>query len=151
MFEQLIACSDITPKGSYITESEAMANALHSLTDLFEAIDAREEGKTPSPETSNASLQQVLDRLGAIEKQVQRIQHAHAPKSRRHTRPPSGLQSERNRNTRELQAPRVTVTPAAPAKKSVGRPTDISKAGAASRGCDGGIRRGKGREMTQDT
>jgi len=70
MFEQLIACSDITPEGSYIIEREAMANALHSLTDLFEAIDAREEGKTPSPDTSNASLQQVLDRLGAIEKQV---------------------------------------------------------------------------------
>jgi hypothetical protein len=81
MFEQLIACSDTTPEGSYIIEREVMANALHSLTDLFDAIDAiRDEGKTPSPDTSNASLQQVLDRLGAIEKQVQRIQHAHVPK-----------------------------------------------------------------------
>ena len=117
-FEQLIACSDITPEGSYITESEAMANALHFLTDLFEAIDAREEGKTPFPETSNTSFQQVFDRLGAIEKQIQCVQ------------------SEHNRNTRELQAPRVTVTPAAPAKKSVGRPTDISKAGAAAQAED---------------
>jgi hypothetical protein len=98
-FEQLIACSDVTPEGSCITESETMANALHSLTDLFEAIDAREEGKTPSPETSNASFQQVFDRLGATEKQIQHIQ------------------SEHNRNTRELQAPRVTVTPAAPGEE----------------------------------
>ena len=45
-----------------------MADALYALTDLFEAINAREEGKTPSPETSSASLQKVLDRLGAIEK-----------------------------------------------------------------------------------
>jgi len=83
MFEQLIACSDTTSEGSYIIERDVMANALHSLTDLFDAIDAREEGKTPSPDTSNASLQQVLDRLGAIEKQVQRIQHAHVPKPSR--------------------------------------------------------------------
>src|SRR5271168_2262171 len=140
MFEQLIACSDTTSEGSYIIERDVMANALHSLTDLFDAIDAREEGKTPSPDTSNASLQQVLDRLGAIEKQVQRIQHAHVPKPSRQPEASrlrfsliletARIQSERNRNTGELQAPRAT--PAAPVKKSVGRPTDISKAGAAA-------------------
>jgi hypothetical protein len=59
MFEQLIACSDTTPKSSYIIEREVMANTLYSLTDLFEATDAREEGKTPFPDTSNASPQQV--------------------------------------------------------------------------------------------
>ena len=80
MFEQLVAGSDTTPEGSYIIERERMADALHALTDLFDAIDAREEGKSPPPDTPNASIQQVLDRLGAIEKQVQRIQHAHAPK-----------------------------------------------------------------------
>ena len=50
-----------------------MANVLHSLTDLFEAIDAKEGDIIPSSETPNASIQQVLERLGAIEKQVQRI------------------------------------------------------------------------------
>jgi hypothetical protein len=38
-FEQIIACSEVTPNSSYIIKREAMANALHSLTDLFDAID----------------------------------------------------------------------------------------------------------------
>src|SRR2546430_2666329 len=62
-FERVIACSDTTPEGSYIIEKEALANVLHSLTDLFDAIDAREDDKTPSPKPSQTSLKQVLDHL----------------------------------------------------------------------------------------
>src|SRR5271155_157946 len=68
MFEQLIAGSDTTSEGSYIIERDMMMNALHSLTDLFEAIDVKEESKTLFPDTPNTSFQQVFDRLGAIEK-----------------------------------------------------------------------------------
>ena len=68
MFEQLIAGSDTTLEGSYIIERERMADVLHSLTDLFEAINAREGDKVPPLETPNALIQQVLERLGAIEK-----------------------------------------------------------------------------------
>ena len=37
-FKQVIACSDTTPKGAYIIKRKAMANVLHSLTNLFNAI-----------------------------------------------------------------------------------------------------------------
>jgi hypothetical protein len=80
MFEQIITGSNTTPEGSYIVERERMADAFHALTDLFEAINAREEGKSPPLDTPSASIKQVLDRLGAIENQVQRIQRAQAPK-----------------------------------------------------------------------
>jgi hypothetical protein len=82
MLEQLIAGSDTTPEGAYIIEKERMADVFHAFTDLFDAIDAREEGTSPPLDSSNASIKQVFDRLGAIEKQVQRIQHA-APKTLR--------------------------------------------------------------------
>ena len=68
MFKELIAYLDTTLEGSYIIERVVIANTLYSLIDLFEAINVREGNKFPSPDTPNTSLQQVLDRLGAIEK-----------------------------------------------------------------------------------
>jgi hypothetical protein len=110
-FEQVIAYSDTTPEGAYIIEREAMANVLHSLTDLFEAIDDREGDKTPSPRPSQASFKQVLDRLSAIEKQIQRIQTVRAPKA---SRRPSWAEIAANPPTPSIAIPRgraVTVRP----------------------------------------
>ena len=56
IFEQLIASLDTTLKGFYIIERERMANTLYALTDLFEAINVREEDKILSPETFNVLL-----------------------------------------------------------------------------------------------
>ena len=56
IFEQLIASSKTTLEGSYIIEREKIANTLYSLIDLFEAINAREGDKVPSPKSSNVLI-----------------------------------------------------------------------------------------------
>ena len=56
MFKELIAYLDTIPEGSYIIEREVIANALYSLTDLFEAINAGKENKSPSLKTSSALI-----------------------------------------------------------------------------------------------
>ena len=56
IFELLIAYSDTILEGSYIIEREKIANTLHSLTDLFEAINVREEDN-PSPKSSKVLIQ----------------------------------------------------------------------------------------------
>ena len=56
MFEQLIAYFNTILEGFYFIEREVIANTLYFLTDLFEAINVREEDKVLSPETFNALL-----------------------------------------------------------------------------------------------
>lgn len=78
--EDFISSSKTTKIGSFIVKKEVFANVLHSFANLEEAVDDLLRDKTPPPSAPPAdNSNKVLERLDAIEKQIQRIQVARLP------------------------------------------------------------------------
>jgi hypothetical protein len=82
--EKFINSSKTTKNGSFIVKKEVFADVLHSFANLEEVIDNLPGDKSPPPSTPPTdNNKKILERLDAIEKQIQRIQYARQPHSPR--------------------------------------------------------------------
>ena len=77
--ERFIESSTTTKKGSFIVKKDVFANVLHAFANLEEVLDDLPGDKPPQPSNHPSINDKVLERLTAIEKEIQRIQYARQP------------------------------------------------------------------------
>jgi len=78
--EEFIRSSGTTKNGNFIVKKDVFINVIHAFASLEEVIKGGPSGdKPPTPSNPPSINDKVLERLTAIEKQIQRMQYAQQP------------------------------------------------------------------------